>query len=151
MSSPSAGQIKVFAGVTVAATMVQGLWSPDRVSDVRSDLRKPENSSTQRPNLEAKVRLLDCAVATAQGGAPDLAWVFELEGMDLLGYDLAMSDLLPTILTHTDAQRVGLELFGLQEAAKRSSGFQREVFAAAWELTTKAYTSLEQRQKRQQP
>ena len=73
--------------------------------------------------------------------------MFELEGLDLLGYVSAIHDLLPTILAHADPQRVGYELFGLQHAARSSSGFQGAVFAAAWELTTKAFRTLEQRQR----
>ena len=54
MSSPNAGQVEVFAGLTVAATMVQGLISPSGVSDVKGDIGKPGNTLRKYPDVEVQ-------------------------------------------------------------------------------------------------
>lgn len=146
---PNAGQIEVFAGITVATTMLQALILREYIDEVRSDLKKPENRTSQYLNAAEQTRLLDCAAASAWAeSAAELAWVFELEGMELIAYKLALYDLLPTILAHTDTQRVAIEFYKVKQIAEQATGFQGAVFSASFELSAKAFNALEQRQLR---
>jgi hypothetical protein len=147
-SGLNAGHIEVFAGITVATTMLQALILREYIDHVRSDLEKPENRTGRYSNAAEQTRLLDCAVASAWAeNAADLNWIFELEGMDLIAYKLALHDLLPTILAHTDRQRVAIEFFKVKQLAEQATGFQGAVFTAAFDLSAKAFNTLEQRQR----
>ncbi len=144
---PNAGHIEVFAGITVATTMLQELILRDYIEHIRTDLGKPENRTGRLSNAKEQTRLLDCAWTGAWSDPEDLSWVFELEGMDLIGYKLAIHDLLPTILAYANTQRLAIKSLELKRAAEASTGFQGEVLKSMFDLNANAFKTLEHRQR----